>query len=607
MRGRAVIVAAGTLLLSGVSSAQSPGPGTPPGQAGARAPATLAQSPVASEPDPLTPVEVQSPPPAAPMPAAAAAPVAATAAAAAPDPVVSAIRTRLAAAVTRQAAADPADRAALTAFYEADGARVLWTDAAGFTARGRLAMDEIAKAGDWGLKASAFELPSLPASGVSEEQRADAEIKLGIAILKYARHARGGRLNPPSISALLDRKPQVYDPKTLINAVAMAGAPDAYLRGLHPKHAGFVNLQKALIAARTPAVASVAEPEPAVAEPPPPQAKGGKRGNPATVKRTAAPTSAEAVQRIVVNMERWRWMPDDIGSFHVWNNIPDQMTTVYSDGKVVFTERIVVGAPVTPTPNFSADMQFVIFQPEWGVPGGIKNNEIGPMLRRASSEGGGWFGDSGRTPSSVLARHGLRVSNGSQMVNPDNIDWSKVDVNRFSFVQPAGPTNVLGVVKFRFPNKHDVYMHDTPQKHLFSAAQRAFSHGCMRVQNPVRFAEVLLEHDKGWASDRVRGMVPRGGEVKLSTQIPVHNVYFTAVADETGKIRTAADIYGVDSRMASALEGRSVAVASRGDPAAAGGPVPKGETAARQAKRRAPGSSTAGNSGLNIFSGLFGN
>jgi hypothetical protein len=153
-------------------------------------------------------------------------------------------------------------------------------------------------------------------------------------------------------------------------------------------------------------------------------------------------------------------------------------------------------------------------------------------------------------------------------------------------------------------------MHDTPQKHLFSASVRAFSHGCMRVQNPVRFAEVLLEQDKGWASDRVRGMVPRGGEVKLTTQVPVHNVYFTVIADENGKLRTLGDLYGADSRVASALEGRSVAVASRGEapspePAASGEAGPRAKSERTAKKQR--GESTASNQSSNPFAGLFGN
>lgn len=145
-------------------------------------------------------------------------------------------------------------------------------------------------------------------------------------------------------------------------------------------------------------------------------------------------------------------------------------------------------------------------------------------------------------------------------VDPDLVDWSSVDIRRYQFIQGAGGKNVLGVVKFRFPNKHDVYMHDTPDRHLFGGAPRAFSHGCMRTQNPVHLAEVLLAHDKGYSPAQVREMVATGqtNEIKLTTQIPVHVAYFTAEADDQGHVHYYPDLYGLDGRVAAALRGEPV-------------------------------------------------
>jgi len=181
-----------------------------------------------------------------------------------------------------------------------------------------------------------------------------------------------------------------------------------------------------------------------------------------------------------------------------------------------------------------------------------------PQLRNT---GGGWFSPY-PLASTVLAGHGLNVSRGGFPVNPDAVDWSRADIRQFDFVQSPGPTNVLGIVKFRFPNKHDVYMHDTPERHLFGGAVRAFSHGCMRVQNPVRLAEVLLARDKGWSANDVQGYVRRGGEIQLTTPIPVHVTYFTAVVDDAGRLQTFPDVYDLDARVASALEGRPVSLAA---------------------------------------------
>src|SRR5262249_20447688 len=158
---------------------------------------------------------------------------------------------------------------------------------------------------------------------------------------------------------------------------------------------------------------------------------------------------------------------------------------------------------------------------------------LAPRLR--SSSGGFWL-FSGSNASAVLRANGLRVTYNGRPIDPDAVNWSSVDIRNYSFIQSAGPTNVLGNVKFRFPNKHDVYMHDTPERNLFGGATRAFSHGCMRVQNPMHLAEVLLAHDKGWSKEKVREYEQHGGEVTLSTMIPVHVSYFTAVAEENGEV-----------------------------------------------------------------------
>jgi L,D-transpeptidase YcbB len=474
-----------------------------------------------SGPDPLTPPPVNAPPLLAP---GAAAPLPEAGPAREADPIVLAVRQRLANAPPPRDGGEQTDYAALKAFY-AQWAGPLWLANALLTPRAEQAILEINQADSWGLKASAFDLPKLGAPPSDVEALAEAEIKLSFAVLKYARAARGGRLDPAAVSRKFDQKPPVYDPGSLLLAVAEHADIAAYLRQLHPRHEQFSRLRQALLAAR------------------------------------AAPPDAgtvSTVRRLIVNLERWRWMPDDLGDFYVWDSVPEQMTRVVDRGEVTLSEKIVVGKPSTPTPIFSANMQFVIFHPSWGVPAGMKMQELGPQLRNT---GGGWF-SSYPLASAVLAGHGLFVSRGGQPINPDAVDWSKVDIREFEFVQPPGPKNVLGIVKFRFPNKHDVYMHDTPERHLFGGAMRAFSHGCMRVQNPVRLAEVVLAHDKGWTASDVQGYVRRGGEIALKQQIPVHVTYFTAVVDAAGKVQYFPDIYGLDERLASALEGARVSLAT---------------------------------------------
>lgn len=194
----------------------------------------------------------------------------------------------------------------------------------------------------------------------------------------------------------------------------------------------------------------------------------------------------------------------------------------------------------------------------------MKTHELGPQLRNT---GGGWF-SSNPLASQVLAAHGLKVSRGGVPVDPDSINWASANVTSYDFVQAPGPRNVLGVVKFRFPNKHDIYMHDTQERHLFGGAVRAFSHGCMRVQNPIKLAEVILAYDRGFDAAKTGEHAKRGGEFKLTKRVPVHITYFTATADEDGKVKYFADLYGLDGRVASAMEGQSVRVAGVAPPTA---------------------------------------
>jgi murein L,D-transpeptidase YcbB/YkuD len=260
------------------------------------------------------------------------------------------------------------------------------------------------------------------------------------------------------------------------------------------------------------------------------------------------------IKAILVNMERWRWLPNDLGPFYVTVNIPEFTLRVVEEGQLVHTARVVVGKPDKQTPVFSDEMEELVFNPYWNVPNSIKNEEIAPYF----SQGGGFFG--GGWDTSVLRRHGLRIKYGNRDVDPDQIDWSRNDLRNFDLVQPPGPTNVLGRVKFLFPNTHDVYMHDTTQKFLFNNAVRAESHGCMRVQNPEKLAEIILKHDKDWSSARVESTFDAGGDnhVALEQKIPVYITYFTLRVNDDGSLSTFNDLYGHDARMNAALSGKTV-------------------------------------------------
>jgi murein L,D-transpeptidase YcbB/YkuD len=259
-------------------------------------------------------------------------------------------------------------------------------------------------------------------------------------------------------------------------------------------------------------------------------------------------------------MERWRWLPADLGEFHVWNNVPEFLTRVVRRGETIHSDRIVAGEPEWATPAFSADMKTIVFHPSWGVPDGIRRKELLPRLRDAQ---GGLLSLFTGTQSSraLLERYKLQVTYQGRPIDPDQVDWSTVNIGAYEFRQPPGPTNPLGLVKFMFPNRHDVYMHDTPasERDLFEKSYRGFSHGCMRVAEPFRLATILLAQDKGWSEQQVESLLNGGTlEVKLTTRIPVHTTYFTTRVDSQGNLQTFGDLYGLDTRMGAILFGRKV-------------------------------------------------
>jgi L,D-transpeptidase YcbB len=423
------------------------------------------------------------------------------------------------------------DRAALAKFYEARQFEPVWIAPSGLSPAGRAAAAEIRQANEWGLEASAFRLPSMPASGgeIGRAQRADAEVLISLAVLKYARHAHGSRMQPTSLSRNIDRQLTLLEPGRVIEAAANAEKPDAYLRSLHPQHPQFEQLRQKYLA--------IKRGQPVHAAPD----DGGKK---------SAASEGPTAQKVLLSMEQWRWMPDELGDFYVWVNVPEFVIRVVKNGRVIHTERVVVGKPDTQTPIFSDEMEQVIFHPFWGVPDSIKKADIQPSLARGSSK--------------VLERYNLRIQLNGKDIDPAGVDWTTADMRKFHVYQPPGIENLLGVVKFRFPNKHDVYMHDTPQKQLFNLLVRANSHGCMRIRDPQRLAELLLAHDQAWPAGRVAAAInggPPNNQINLKHKIPVHITYFTAAVDDAGRLQMFNDIYGHEKRIALGLEGKTQVLA----------------------------------------------
>lgn len=419
----------------------------------------------------------------------------------------------------RTAAQEPDWIDDVEAFYAARAGALLWHDENGATDRGRSLMRALAAAGDWGLDAAAYRV--VPPVDLTSEELIDADLRLTFAAIRYAKHAQDGRVAPQQLSRWLEGSAKPFSAATVLAALYSADETGKALEGFHPSHAGFLRLKEAYVSIRD---------------------RPGK-------------SNKDLLDSIRANLERWRWLPTDLGRRHVWNNIPAFETQLIDGDREVFRERLVVGGVRTQTPVFSDAIRFLVFQPDWGVPPSLKVRDLLPRLAAGDT--------------SALERRDMRIVGRPA----HSYDWSKVDIRRIPIVQNPGPSNPLGRVKFMFPNKHDVYMHDTPQKQLFGQKNRAASNGCIRVRDPLRFAEILLGPEKGWTGRDITRLTTRGASennrVDLAEPVAVHNVYFTTVADASGNMTTHSDVYGHDKRVIDALDGASLERIRARDPAVA--------------------------------------
>lgn len=441
-----------------------------------------------------------------------------------------------------------------------------------------------------GFRPSDYLTPEIDvtAAGTDPAKLAALETAFSAAAIRYAQDAYGGRVAPSEVSKLWTIAPRRINEAEMLMKLAESDTPDQILRDLSPKHREFIQLKAALAKFYDGSVmdAAITIPEgpllkPGMTdervtllrqrldlpEPEIPETAGatvqpditydealvdavqafqeslgltadGVVG-PATI---AALNSGSATTRedIIANMERWRWQPDDFGAFHVQVNIPEFRLVIRDNGREKYTTRVVVGTPKNQTPVFNDEIEHVVVNPYWNVPSSIASNEIAPQLAANPS---------------YLAGQNMELLYGGKVVNAAAIDWSTTSIRNFHIRQRPGAGNALGRIKFLFPNQHDVYLHDTPSKSLFQRSYRAYSHGCVRVQNPMEFADALLALEPEMNVATLESMFGSSERwVNLQKHIPVHITYFTLRVDEDGTIRSYADVYGYNKRLISLLD-----------------------------------------------------
>jgi L,D-transpeptidase YcbB len=543
--------------------------------------ATASVTPKTPDVEPTAPAAAPASPAATPAPAApaTAVPAAAPAPAAAPpkeiaatppaplDPVAEKLRELLAGKVDRLLERKN-ERKPIEAFYAARSFAPIWIENGAANARAKAAIARLQQADEDGLDTSDYPTPDFAAAS-TPDALAEAEIRLTSAVLTYARHASIGRVHYSRISADIDYHLVPPEPTDVLAKMAEAKDAGEALGAYNPPHEGYRLLREKLAEARgrtgdtgpariaagpvlkvgmkdarvpllrerlgLPANGDDTAYDKALAE----AVKKFQRGhglsgtgtlNGATIDALNGPKRGRDADVIIANMERWRWLPRDLGKDYVMVNIPDYTLKVVHNDAVLWRTRVVVGKPSMPTPMLSETMKYITVNPTWNVPPSIVQNEYLPALQQDPT---------------ALERIGL-----------------KVDYNRDGTVhiyQPPGDRNALGRIRFNFPNKFLVYQHDTPDKYLFAHDKRAYSHGCMRVQDPVKYAQVLLSIElphEGYSEERIHRMFGSGEkDINFPAPLPVHLTYQTAYVDDAGKLVIREDIYGRDARVLAQLRG----------------------------------------------------
>jgi len=551
-------------------------------------------------PPPLTAKDVEAKPPQPPgdkkqdatpaaAPAKAATPATAAPTATAESGVADKLRELITSRQFDRLVTHKADRAGIEAFYSGRDYAPLWVSTNAGNERAKSAIAYLAQADAVGLDPSDYPTPDFK-SAASPDAMAEAELRLTASALTFARQAQIGRIHFTRVGADIQYDLVAPEPASVLAKLAETNDAGKVLDSFNPPQAGFKALRAKLAELRgTPAPESKAEekaerprvhvPEGKILRPGMKDARvvvlrkrldiAGDKDNPLyddavrdAVKtfqtesdiavdgnlgpntvgalngepKEARRPSANPIDTIIVNMERWRWLPRDLGNPHVIVNVPDYTLTLYNNGKVYWHTRIVAGKPGLATPMVSAEMKFITVNPTWNVPPSIIEKEYLPALQEDPQ---------------ALERIGLRLTQ-----DPDGT---------IHISQPPGAGNALGRIRFNFPNKFLVYQHDTPDKYLFAREKRAYSHGCMRVQNPLTYGEKLLSlvlPNEHYTEARLENMFG-GNEININFPkfIPVHLTYQTAFVDDAGKLQLREDVYGRDAKMIAILKSNERKVA----------------------------------------------
>lgn len=472
-------------------------------------------------------------------------------------------------------------------FYQGRVFQPLWVSEQGLNPHGEMLLAAFERAGEHALDPQDYAPDRLrDLAGAARDTAALAELEVAISntFVIYANHLTAGRVKPNEVNRSLNLFPKAPDPSVVLEYVESSEDFATAIDGLSPNTPNYARLKTALADYRAKEAAGgfTPVPEGETLKPGMTDARldtlrqrlaeqdlfspGSHSGavydgalveavklfqerhglevdgiiGKATLAEINVPISTR-IGQMELNMERRRWMPDDLGPRYVFVNLADQNLKVVEDDKTVHTTRVVVGKPFHATPVFSDEMTYAEVNPYWTVPYSIATTEYLPMLQR--------------DPGALQGKN-IRVFSGNREIDPWSVAWSSYSRASFPFTlrQDPGEGNALGRIKFMFPNKFNIYIHDTPSKSLFSRAQRSFSHGCIRAEAPFDLGEALLGPD-GWTKAKLETVRDSGERrvIKLSKPLPVHLTYLTAWVNKDGSVHFRSDIYERDKVLAKAI------------------------------------------------------
>mgnify|MGYP006265516957 CR=1 FL=1 len=406
-----------------------------------------------------------------------------------------------------------ADRENFLNFYAARNDLPLWFGGVYSDERRESLKRRLLSADEDGLIGSDYPTPLISSSERDPRKIAEADLILSASATAFARDARGARIDTLKLSKLIT--PKLVIPHPALVLADLVGAQDVSdrLESYQPRHKGYLDLKTRLIELRE-TTGSLSD---TVVTP---KATSQKTRTTTAMVSMTTPIASD----LIVNMERWRWVPPELGEDYIFVNLPEFTLKLIRKGELAYITRTVVGKPDTPTPLFSAAINSLIVNPSWHVPQSIIRNEFLPKLAEDPA---------------YAEKSGYEITQNGDMI---------------SIRQPPGERNALGFVKFNLPNEHAVYLHDTPMRKLFANMDRAYSHGCVRVENPFSLAAMVLSNPK-YSEDTLKSFVGHEERmIKLEDPLPVHLTYFTVITGEDGQLRRLGDIYGYDNLVLTALK-----------------------------------------------------